>query len=155
MSSAVRKTIREIRKREEVKTKALEKGWRSRWTVLFKAWASGNRGSHLEWLGFYEEAAEVRAKYALSPKDVMKLSAEMTSGMMTGLVNSELASGGIYDSSRNVVYVGHINNTVGYNTAFKTLRGMLYITIEQIGIIFGKYKTDAFGLPVRWFKPKN
>lgn len=155
MSSALRKTIKEIQKREKVKAEALEKGWRSRWTVLFKAWASGSRGSHLEWLGYYEEAAQVRAKYGLSAKDLLKLSEEVTSGMLTGLVNSELASGGIYDSSKNVLYVGHINNTVGYNTAFKTLRGMFYITIEQLGIIFGKYKTDAFGLPVRWFKPKK
>ncbi|MBQ8210467.1 MAG: hypothetical protein IJZ35_07800 [Clostridia bacterium] len=153
MNSAMRKTIKEIKKREKVKQNALEKGWRSRWTLLFKAWAGADRGSHLEWLGFYEEADEIRAKYKFSAKDMLKMSAEVTAGMMTGLANSELSAGGIYDSSKNTLYYGHINNNIGYNSSFKFLAGMFYTVVAQIQIIFGKYKTDAFGLPVRWFKP--
>lgn len=155
MSSALRKTIREIKKREEVKAKALEKGWRSRWTLLLKAWSGASRGSHLEWLGFYNEATNVRGTYGLSAKDMAKLSVEVTSGMLTGLVNSELATGGIYDSSTNTLYYGHIKNNAGYGTIFKSLKGMVYQSKEQIAITFGKYKTDAFGLPVCWSKPKN
>lgn len=154
MSSAIKKTAREIKQREAVKAKALEKGWRSRWTLLFKAWAGADRGSHLEWLGFYEEAANARGKYKFGVKDTMKLTAEITSGMVTNVANSALSEG-IYDRSSNTVYYGHISNSTGYSTSFKFLGGMFYTAVEQIGIIFGKYKTDAFGLPVRWFKPKK
>lgn len=91
----------------------------------------------------------------MTPGDMMKMTAEVSVGMLNGIVNSELSSGGIYDSTSNTLYTGHIANDVGYGTLFKKIRGTIYICVEQIGIIFGKYEKDAFGLPVCWFEPKN
>lgn len=149
-SFAVKRTIREIKKRDEVKAKALEKGWRSRGTLLFKAWIGCGSGSHLEWLGFYEKAAEVRSKYKFG----MKETAQLTAGLATNIVNGQLNSG-IYDSLNNTVTYGHIDNSKGIASTFKLIASMAYSCIEIPSILFGKYKTDAFGLPVCWKKPRN
>ena len=135
MNRNVRKTIKEIEKREQVKQAALEKGWRSRWTLLFKAWAGADRGSHLEWLGFYEEAAKVRAEYKFG----MKEAAQLTAGLATNIVNSQLHQG-ITDNLNNTITYGHIDNSSGILAGFKTLKSMFYTSKEQIAIIFGKYK---------------
>lgn len=150
MNSAVRKTIKEIKKRDEVKAKALEKGWRSRGELAFKAWVGCGRGSHLEWLGFYDEAAEVRSKYKFGMKDMMQI----TAGIATGIANSGLHEG-IEDNLNNTVTYGHIDNSSGIGAGFRLIKSMIYSCIEIPAILFGKYKTDAFGLPVCWTKPKN
>ena len=59
MNRDIKKIIKDIKRRDQVKQAALEKGWRSRWTLLFKAWYGADCGSHLEWLGFYDEAVSV------------------------------------------------------------------------------------------------
>ena len=150
MNSSVRKTLREIQRRDKVKNEALQKGWRSRWTLLLKAWSGADRGSHLEWLGFYQEADEVRAKYKFGIKEM----AELTVGAATMMGNSMLHDG-VTDSLNNTVTYGHIDNSRGTSALYRTIASMFYLVKEQILIIFGKYKTDAFGLPVCWFKPKN
>ena len=148
MNRDVKKTIKEIEKREQIKQEALQKGWRSRWTLLFKAWAAADRGAHLEWLGFYEEAARVRAEYKFGAKETAQLAA----GLAINIANSQLHQG-VTDNLNNTITYGHIDNSVGISAGFKTLKSMFYTGKEQIAIIFGKYKEDAFGLPVCWSAP--
>lgn len=80
--------------------------------------------------------------------------AELTVGAATMMGNSILHDG-VTDSLNNTVTYGHIDNSRGTSALFRTIASMFYLVKEQILIIFGKYKTDAFGLPVCWFKPKN
>lgn len=148
MNKDVKKTIQEIQQRDRIREEAIKKGWRSRWTLLFKAWAAADRGAHLEWLGFYDEAARVRSEYKFGPKEA----AQLTAGLAINMANSQLHEGIRDDLNKTVTY-GHIDNSMGASGLFKTIKSMAYTSKEQIAIIFGKYKTDAFGLPVCWSKP--
>ncbi len=62
---------------------------------------------------------------------------------------------GVYNSNNNTITYGHIDNTGHLGPIFGFIFGMIYTAKEQRKIIFGGYKEDAFGLPVRWTKPKN
>ena len=155
MSREVKKVMKEIQKRETVKQAALNKGWRSRWTLLFKAWSDiFGSGAHLEWLGFYDEAMKVRAKYKLGPKEIAKLYGSIATTAFTAVGNSALHEG-VYNSNNNTITYGHIDNTQHLGPIFGFISGMIYNSKEQSKILFGGYKEDAFGLPVRWTKPKN
>ena len=150
MRRDVKKTIKEIQRREQVKQEAMEQGWRSRGKLFFKTWLACERGSHLEWLGFYDEAAEVRGKY----KYGMKEAAQITAGMAISLGNSALSEG-IHDSLNNTVTYGHIDNSNAMFAGLKIVRSSIYRIGEVFGVLFGKYKEDAWGNPVTWSKPSN
>lgn len=155
MANNVKKILKQMEKRESIKQKALQKGWRSRFTLLFKAWSDVfGMANHLEWLGFYDEAMRVRAKYKLGPKEIAKLYGAMFATGATAVANSALHEG-VYNSNNNTVTYGHIDNTGNLGPIFGFIAGMIYNVKEQNKITFGGYKEDAFGLPVRWFKPKN
>lgn len=44
---------------------AADKVYRSRWTLLFRAWMGAINGSHLRWLGYNEEADFIKGKYGI------------------------------------------------------------------------------------------
>lgn len=98
-----------------------EEECRSRAMLLFRAWVGAANGSHLRWLGFEDEAAEVASKYGLKKQ------------------------------------VGTVFESIFLNpmAMLKVIGIMFYQGFVCIGIIFGMYRTDAKGHPVRWIKKKK
>ena len=70
------------------------------------------------------------------------------------MVNSQLHEG-ITDNLNSTITYGHISNTGWIPSVIRIIKSMVYIFKEENAIIFGKYKEDAFGLPVCWKKPQN
>lgn len=108
--------------------------YRSRFKLLLLAWIGADKGRHLKWLGFEQEAKQVKAKYKVGFfSHSVKAMGDMASAMA-----SESGSG--------------LFSAIGSIFPFKS---MMYSVKEQIAILFGKYKFDANGVPVRYFKPKH
>ena len=154
MDRKTKKVLKQIAKRESIKQKALEKGWRSRFTLWLICWSDFSEGTHLEWLGFYDEAMKARAKYGYNVKEFAKLTGAILETGVTAVANSALHEG-IYNSNNNTITYGHIDNTNNLGPIFRYISAAIHTCIEQLKILFGAYKEDAFGLPVCWFKPKN
>lgn len=88
-----------------------ERTYRSRFKLLFIAWVGCWRGSHLKWLGYTDEAQQVKEVHGS-------------------------IFGAIFEPAKMLGTCG-------------------YICVEMTKIMFGKYRTDAEGLPVRYFKPAS
>ena len=96
---------------EAAEVYAADKQYRSRFTLLFRAWVGATSGLHLKWLGYPEEAKQVRAQYGLT--------------------------------------LGNMFNVWGM------IGSCGYQVVEVTAVMFGKYRCDAEGHPVRYFKPKK
>ncbi len=86
-----------------------DKQYRSRFTLLFRAWMGATWGAHLKWLGYPEEAQQIRSQYRIS---------------------------------LDIVFA-----------PWKIIGPMVYQCAECTGVLFGKYREDADGHPVRYFSP--
>ncbi len=137
MNNNTKKVIKEMQKREQIKQEALKKGWRSRFTLLFKAWLKADYGLHLEWLGFYDEAQEVRSKYKMGLKEYVEFTTEATLAGISLVSDSGTPSPGLS------------------SPIMRLILSMIYTATETTKILFGAYKQDAFGLPVCWTAPKQ
>jgi hypothetical protein len=91
---------------------AADQQYRSRFTLVFRAWIGAINGFHLKWLGYTDKAAEVKEKHGI----------------------------GISKLMNPWWWVGSL---IGYQCC------------ECLAVIFGRYRTDANGHPVRYFKPSK
>lgn len=104
-----------------------ENTYRPRLVLFLKCWVHGISGGHLRWLGYNEKADLIAAKYGW--KSIL----HAVFGFM------DMGAGG------------------GFNpfAIFRLFGSVCYLSVECISVLFGKYRTDANGYPVRWFKPKD
>lgn len=84
---------------------------RSRWALVFRACVGASSGYHLRWLGYEEEARNVRKTYGF-----------------------------------NILSFFHISGLIAT---------ILYHNVETYAVMLGKYRTDAQGHPVRYFRGKK
>ena len=101
--------------------------YRSRFVLLFRTWCSMGNGSQLKWLGFDERAERYRQNYGMGWFEFIK--ELMVSGMTFNVVN---------------VFLLMFKLIFWFTPIF---------CIEFLSIAFGKYREDANGHPVRYFKP--
>ncbi len=137
MNKSSKKVIKEIQRREQTKQEALEKGWRSRLTLLFKVWLGADYAMHLEWLGYYDKADEVRAKYKMGLKEYTELTTD------AALAGIDLITG------------RGAGTAINSSPISRLISSMIYTVTEFIKVLFGAYKQDAFGLPVCWTDPQK
>ena len=99
--------------------------YRSRFVLFFKAWIGAAWGVHLRWLGYTGKADQLRKNFGWF-------------GM------KEIISAGIVGS------LGLLLRGI-----FMYLIAMIYHCFICIAVIFGMYRKDADGHPIRYFKPKK
>ena len=99
---------------------------RSRAMLFVRAWIGAPNGAHLKWLGYDEEAAEIAAKYGIL---------EQVKSSVDGIFNFN--GGGMIQF---LIFLLSLS---------------CYQCYTCIGILFGMYRTDAQGHPVRWITKKK
>lgn len=115
--------------------------YRPRLTLYFKALFGAAAGRHLDWLGRYDEADRIRIKYNRSIKDEAKTGLDMMIGAAALTVGDGKNAAKAFGS-----FLG---------STFRALSAFLYHLGESTFILFGKYRKDQSGHPIRWFKPDD